>query len=117
MNDRLSVGSPVFVHSHDRRVPVNYVYWLREVTYYTRLLPIPGLCLPETEALSLQCWRHIIPACFLPRSIPNPRHNPDNRQSDVRGEVESVYGYLYVSLVGPFHCCNTLLDRRQIIQL
>src|SRR2546421_9198139 len=102
MNDLLSAGSLACVHSHDHRVRVNYVYWLREVTYYTRLLPIPCLYLPETQALSLQRWRHTTPVCFLPRSIPSLRRNQDNRLSGAQDEVESVYGYLYVSLVSPF---------------
>src|SRR5947207_7647404 len=97
MNDLLSAGSLVCVHSHDHRVRVNYVYWLRGVTYYTRLLPILCLYLPEMEALSLQCWRHTTLVCFLPRSIPSLRRNQDNRLSGVRDVFESENGYLYVS--------------------
>src|SRR5437667_168335 len=105
MSDLLSAGSLVCVHSHDHRARANYVYWLREVTYYTRLLPIPCLSLPEMEALSLQRWRHTTPVCFLPRSIPSLRRNQGNQQSGARGVVESENGYRYVSSVRPFHCC------------
>src|SRR5215469_9663979 len=97
MNGLLNVGSLACVHSHDHHARVNYVYWLREVTYYTRLLPILCLSPQEMEALSLQHWQHTTPVCFLPRSIPSLQHNQGNPQSGARDVIESENGYPYVS--------------------